>query len=114
MGTIILGEIPDTNTTATIATNDLALVGVNDDVVGGAAVVVAALDGAAAGLPDFDGTVLARSHHPLALAVKGDASYVAGVALEGQQRVGIRRLDVKQLHGVVAGGSQEALVRGDA
>ena len=86
----------------------------NDDVVGGAAVVVAALYGAAAGLPDLDGAVLTRRDHPFTLTVKSDASNVAGVALEGQQRVGVRRLDIEQLHGVVAGGGEEPLVRRDA
>lgn len=76
--------------------------------------VVAALNGAAAGLPDLDGAVLGARDHPLALAVEGDAGDVARVALESEQRVRIGRLDVEELDGVVAGGGQEALIGRDA
>lgn len=111
---IVLGEIPDLDTAGAVAADDLALVGVDDDIVGGAAVIVAALDGAGARLPDLDGAVLGAGHHPLTLAVEGDAGDVARVALEGQQRVGVGALDVEQLDGVVAGGREEALVGRDA
>lgn len=114
MGAVVLGEIPDADTTAPITTDDLTLVGVNDDVVDGAAVVVAALDGAAARLPDLDGAVLGARDHPLTLAVEGDARDVACVALEGQQGVRVGRLDVKELDRVVARGREEALVGRDA
>ena len=95
VGAVILSEIPDADTAATVAADNLALVGMDDDVVGGAAVVVAALDGAATGLPDLDGAVLARGDHPLALAVESDAGDVAGVTLEGHQRVRVRRLHIE-------------------
>lgn len=114
MTTIVLGKIPDLDAAGAVAADDLALVGVDDDIVGGATMVVAALDGASARLPDLDGAVLGAGHHPLALAVEGDAGDVARVALKGQQRVGVGALDVEQLDGVVAGGREEALVGRDA
>ena len=92
---VVLGQVPDTNAAAAVAADDLALVGVDDDVVDGTAVVVAALDAAGAGLPDLDGAVLARGDHPLALAVESDAGDVAGVTLEGHQRVRVRRLHIE-------------------
>lgn len=110
----VLGQIPDLDAAGAVAADDLALVGVDDDVVGGAAVAVAALDGAGARLPDLDGAVLGAGDHPLALAVEGDARDIARVALEGQQRVGVGALDVEELDGVVAGGGEEALVGRDA
>lgn len=110
MTAVVLGQIPDFDAARAIAADDLALVGMDDHIVGGTAMVVAALDGAGAGLPDLDSAVLRAGHHPLALAVKGDTSDVARVALKGQQRVGIGALDVEQLYGVVAGGREEALV----
>jgi hypothetical protein len=110
----VLGQVPDAHAAGAVAANDLALVGVDDDVVGGAAVVVAALYGAGARLPDLDGAVLGAGDHPLALAVEGDAGDVARVTLKGEERVGVGRLDVVELDGVVAGGGEEALVRGDA
>lgn len=114
MGAAVLGEIPDPDAARPVAADDLALVRVYYDVVRGAAVVVAALDGAAAGLPDLDGAVLGARDHPLALAVEGDASDVARVALEGEQGVRVGRLDVEELDRVVAGGGEEALVGRDA
>lgn len=114
VGAAVLGEVPDPDAAGAVAADDLALVGVYDDVVGGAAVVVAALDGAAAGLPDLDGAVLGARDHPLALAVEGDAGDVARVALEGEQRVRVGRFDVEELDRVVARGGEEALVGRDA
>lgn len=113
MGAVVLGEVPDADAAPAVAADDLALVGVDDDVVGRAAVAVAALDGARARLPDLDGAILARRHHPLALAVEGDAGDVARVALERQQRVRVCRLDVEQLHRVVARRREEPLIRRD-
>lgn len=110
VGAAVLGKVPDPDAAGPVAADDLALVGVYDDVVGGAAVVVAALDGAAAGLPDLDGAVLGARDHPLALAVEGDPGDVAGVALEGEQGVRVGGLDVEELDRVVAGGGEEALV----
>lgn len=114
VGTAVLGKVPDPDAAGPVAADDLALVGVYDDVVGGTAVVVAALDGAAAGLPDLDGAVLGARDHPLALAVEGDARDVARVALEGEQRVRVGGLDVEELDRVVARGGEEALVGRDA
>lgn len=84
------------------------------DVVGGTAVVVGALDLATACLPNLDGAILGAGHHPLALAVEGDASDVASVAFEGKQRVRVRRLDIVEFDRVVACGGEEALVGRDA
>lgn len=114
MTAAVLSQVPDLDTSRAVATDDLALVGVNDDVIGRASVVVTALDGACASLPDLDGAVLGARDHPLALAVERDARDVARVALERQQRVGVGALDVEQLDGVVAGRGEEALVGRDA
>lgn len=114
MATVISREVPDAHAARPIAANNLALVRVDDDVVDGAAVVVAALDSAGARLPNLDGAVLGARHHPLALAVERDARNVARVALKGQQRVGVGRLDVKELDCVVARGREVALVGRDA
>lgn len=111
---VILRQVPDPHAAAPIAADDLALIRVDDDVVDGRPVVVVALDGPAPRLPDLDGAVLGRRHHPLALAVEGHASHVASVAVEGEHSVGVRRLDVVELHGVVACGGEVALVGGDA
>jgi hypothetical protein len=78
------------------------------------AVRVVALDGALARVPDLDGAVLGARHHPLALAVEGDARDVVRVALECENGVRVRRFDVVEFDRVVAGGCQVAFVGGDA
>lgn len=95
MRAIILGQVPDAHAARAVAADDLALVGMYDHIIGGTAVVVGALDGTRAGLPDLDGAVLGGGDHPLALAVEGDAGDVARVALEIQERIRIRALDVE-------------------
>lgn len=113
MAAIIFRQIPDADTTAPVTADDLALIGMDDDIVGRAAMIVAALDCARTRFPDLHGAILGGGHHPLALAVERDAGDVAGVALECQQRVGVRALDVEELDGVVAGGRKKAFVGRD-
>jgi hypothetical protein len=110
----ILGEVPNPHAPAAVARDDLTLVRVDDDIVGRKVVAVGALDGAAARLPDLDGAVLGARDHPLALAVEGHARDVARVALKLQHGVRVRRLDVVELHRVVARGGEVALIRRDA
>lgn len=95
MTTVVLGKIPDLDTACAVAADDLALIGVDDHIVGGAAVVIAALNSTGARLPDLHGAILRTGHHPLALAVERDARDVARVALKGQQRIGVGALDVE-------------------
>lgn len=51
----VFAEIPDADVAASVAGDEFALVGVDDDVVDGDAVGVVSLDVAAASVPDFDG-----------------------------------------------------------
>lgn len=46
--------------------------------------------------------------------MESDTRDVAGVALEGEEGIWVRRLDVEEFDGVVPGGGEEALIRGDA
>ena len=52
---LVLAEVPDADVAAAVAGDELALVGVDDDVVDGDAVGVVSLDVAAACVPDFHG-----------------------------------------------------------
>lgn len=110
----ILGQVPEPDAAAAVAADDLALVRVDHNIIYGRAVVVAPLDGAAPRLPDLDGAILGACHHPFSLAVECDSCDIAGVALKGEQRGGVRGADVEKLDGVVASGGEVALVRGDA
>lgn len=114
MRAIVLRQIPDPHATAPIAANNLSLVRVDHDVVDRGPMVVVPLDRPAPRLPDLDGAVLGRRHHPLSLAVEGHARHVSRVTLEGEHGVGVRRLDVVELNGVVARRGEVALVGGDA
>lgn len=114
VGAVVLSKVPDTDAALAIATDDFALVRMDHDVVGGTAVVVGALDLATACLPNLDGAILGAGHHPLAFAVEGDAGDIASVALEGKQRIRVRRLDIVEFDRVVACGGEEALVGRDA
>ncbi|KAJ8106163.1 hypothetical protein OPT61_g9722 [Boeremia exigua] len=111
---LVLAEVPDAHIAAAVAADQLALVGVDDDVVDGDAVGIVALDIATAGVPNLDRAVLARGDQPLGLAVEGDACDVAGVAIEGQDRVGVGRLDVVKLHRVVTSSGEVPFVGRDA
>ena len=114
MGAVILCQVPDAHAACSVAADDLALVRVDHDVVGGTAVVIAPLNRAGARLPYLHRPILGARDHPLPLAMEGDAGDVARVALERKQRIRVRRLDVVELYGVVARGGEEALVRRDA
>jgi hypothetical protein len=111
---LVLAQIPDAHIAAAVAADQLALIRVDHDVVDRHAVGVVPLDVTAAGVPDLDRAVLAAGHEPFRLAVERNAGYVAGVSVEGEDRVGVRGFDVVQLDRVVAGGGEVALVGRDA
>lgn len=110
----VLAEIPDPDIAAAVTADELALVGVDDDVVDGAAVRVIALHRRRARVPDLDHAVFRAGDHPFALAVESHAGDVAGVALEDEKGGGIGRADVVQFDGVAAGRGQVAFVGRDA
>ena len=111
---LVRGQIPHAHGTTSIAGDYLALVGMDDDVIHGRAMVVVALHGTTPGIPDLHGAVLGARNHPLALAVEGNTRDIAGVALEGEEGIRIRRLDVEEFDGVVPSGGEESLIGGDA
>lgn len=113
MGAFILAQIPNPDIAASITRDQLALVRVDDHVVDGSdmcdqvsrgsAVDVIALDAACSCIPDFDRAIFRAGHHPFALAMERHAGDVAGVSVEGEDRVRVRGTDVVQLHIVVPG-----------
>lgn len=72
--------------------------------------VIASLDRPGPRFPNLDGAILGASDHPLPFAVECNTGDVACVALEGQERVRIRGLDVIELDGMMPCCSQETLV----
>jgi hypothetical protein len=85
----------------------------NHHIIDRTTVRIAPLDRATSRLPDLNGPILRARDHPFALTMEGDARYVARMALEAEQRIGVRGFDVIEFDGVVAGGGEESLVRRD-
>lgn len=108
-----LTEIPDAHGASTVATNELSLIRMNDDVVYRGLVYVVALKTACTRVPDLDSSVLGTGHHPLALTMEGYPGDIVGVTLEGHHRVGVGALDIVELHIGVPGCREESLVRRD-
>ena len=90
MGAVVLCQIPNSYAARTVAADDFTLVGVNHNIIRGAAVVVASLDGPRPGLPYFDSAVLRTCDHPFSLAVESDAGNVSRMTFKCQQRVWVR------------------------
>lgn len=113
MRACVLCQIPYSHASRPITADDLALIRMNDNIVCGRPVVVAALNGAGFCFPDFDRPILGTRHHPLALAVKRYARDVARVSLECQQWIGICGLDIVELDRMMARRGHESLVGGN-
>jgi hypothetical protein len=114
MGTARLAQVPDPDIPIPVTAYELALVGVDDHVVHGRAVDVIPLDASAPRIPYFDRVILGAGDHPFPLTVERYTCDVAGVAFEGENRVGVAGLDVVKLDIVVAGCGEVAFVGGDA
>jgi hypothetical protein len=110
MRALVLAQIPYPDRPRSIATDQLALIRMDNNIIHRRAVVVVALDSACAYVPDLDGAVLGARHHPLAFAVERDARHIGRVAFKGEDGTGIGRLDVVEFDRVVAGGGEIALV----
>jgi hypothetical protein len=85
-----------------------------DHVVDRTAVIVVPLHASAPSVPDLDGAIFRRSHHPFALAVESYASDVAGVSFESQDGGRVCGFDVVEFDGVVARRGEVAFVGGYA
>jgi hypothetical protein len=114
VGTNTFAQVPDSNHSKVVTTDQLALVGVNDNIVDGCAVDIVALQATGASIPDFHGSILGAGDHPFSLAVEGNTGDVACVTLKCDHRVGVGGLNIKQLHIVVARSREESLIRSDA
>ena len=97
-----LAQIPHAHNARAIATNQLALIGMDDDIVDGRAMHIIALQTARPRIPDFHRPILGTRHHPFSLAVERDAGDVVGVALKCHDGVWVGRFDVVQFDIIVA------------
>lgn len=114
MAALVLAQIPDAHIAPAVAADELALVRMDHDVVHRHPVSIVPLDISTPSVPDLDRTIFARSDQPLGFAVERDTCDVAGVAVESEDRVGVRGFDVVELDGVVPCGGEVALIGRDA
>jgi len=110
VGTVILGQVPDPDTTTAVTADYLSLIRVNDHIVDSTSMAVAALNCATAGFPDLDSAVLGARNHPFSFTMEGYARNVVGVTFEGQERIRIRGFDIVELDRMVAGSCKKTLV----
>jgi hypothetical protein len=109
----ILPEIPDPDVAAPVTADQFALVWMDDHIVHWYAVRVVALNVPRSGIPDLDCAVFRGGNKPLALAVECDAGNVTSVTVKGEDRVGVRRLDIVELDRVMTGGGKVAFIGRD-
>lgn len=114
MTALVLSQVPDPHIPSPITANQLPLVRVNNHIIHRDAMGIVPLHIAAARIPDLDRAVFARRHQPLGLAVECDARDVGRVTVEGEDGVGVRRFDIVELDGMMAGRGEVALVGRDA
>lgn len=87
---LVLAQIPDAHIASAIATDELALVWMDHDVVNRHPVGIVPLDIATPSVPNLDRTVFARGDQPLGFAMERNARDIAGVAVESEDRIRIR------------------------
>ena len=114
MRTFILAQIPDSDIAPTVAGYQLALIGMDNHIVHRTPVWVVSLYAPRPRIPDLDRAVFRARHHPFPFAMERYPCDVAGVPVECEYWVWVRGADVVELHVVVAGCGEVALVGGDA
>jgi len=110
----VLPQIPYTHIAAAVATNQLPLIRMYNHIIDRAIVMVNPLYATRSRVPYLDRAVFRTRDHPFALAVEGHASDIPGVAVKGEEWIGIRGADVVEFDIVVARSSEVALVGRDA
>ena len=111
MRAVILCQIPDSNTPALVAANNLTLVRMNDYIIDSSAMRVTSLNCATSSLPYFDCAIFRTRDHPFTLAMKLNTSYIASMTFKGKKRIGVGRFDIVELYRVVPGSCKEAFIR---
>jgi hypothetical protein len=94
MRALVLSQIPDPHITPSVAANQLPLVRVNNHVIDRDTVCIIALYIPTASIPDLHGAVFGRCDEPLRLAMERYARDIGGVAVEGENGIGVGRFDV--------------------
>lgn len=124
MGALILTQIPDAYISTTITRNQLALIGMNDDIINGSdmgnhipnrsAMGVVTLNTSSPSVPDLDSAILGAGDHPFALAMESYARDVSRMTIKREDRAWICRAYVIELDIVVSSCGKVTLVGRDA
>lgn len=114
VGADTLSQVPDTNHTSMVTTDEFTLVWVDHHIVDRRFVHIVALQTSSSSIPNFHSSILRTGDHPLSFTVKCDASDIVGVTLKCDDGIGVGRFDIKKLDIVVTSRGQETLVRGNA
>lgn len=105
MRAVILCQIPYSDASSSITTNNLSLVWMDDHIVDRATMVVTSLNMTTSSLPDFHCSIFRAGHHPLPFAVECNTGDVASMSFKSQKWVRVGSLDVVQLNSMVPGSS---------
>ena len=110
----VFPQIPDSDTSPSITSNHLTLIGMNHHIIDRHPMVVASLYAPVLGLPYLDPTVFGARHHPLPLAVEYHTRDVPRVTCKDHDGLWIGRSDVEKLDIVVSSCGEVAFIWGDA
>lgn len=94
MGAFVLTQVPNSNISTSVAANELSLVGMDHNIIDRNAVSIIALHVSAPCVPNLDCTILGGRDEPLRFAMESYTGDIARVTVEGQDGIGVRRLDV--------------------
>lgn len=107
---LVIAQIPDHEYSAAISADQLALVGMDYDVVDRVVMGVVPLNGSRSCIPYSYSAVLRACNHPFPFAMECDACNVVGMAFEGHDCIWVARLDIVQPDDMPPRGSKVLLV----
>ena len=84
MRALVLAQIPYPNVAPAVATDELSLVGMDDNIIDRHTMAVISLNGPASGIPNLHSAIFGARDHPFAFAVKGNSGNISGVAFKSQ------------------------------
>ena len=111
MTALVLRKIPNSDTAISVAADELALIRVYDHIVHRTSMPVVPLHSRTLCVPDLDRPVLRGRYHPFCVAVEANASDVASMSFECENRVRIVTFARVELDVLASSGSDESLVR---
>lgn len=110
MGAFVLTKVPDPYVSSSVAADEFALVGVNDDVVDRHAMSIVPLNRSRPCIPDLDRPILGACYHPFSLAVESHSGDIVRVAVKCEDSIGVAGFYIVEFDRVVSRGGQVSFV----